>query len=60
MTMTDADRPRLELWLAYYADRSSNVIFTNELAALRYAVDHPTMQVALVLPGIPLEEQAPA
>jgi hypothetical protein len=60
------DTPR-ELWVAYYHTRiwsahypdwSALVVFTNELAALRYAGDNH-MWVAKILPGIPVREQVP-
>ncbi|HET7047886.1 MAG TPA: hypothetical protein VFI54_06400 [Solirubrobacteraceae bacterium] len=49
--------PVREFWSAYYPDWSGVVVFTNELAALRYAVEHTGMSVAKVLPGIPVGEQ---
>lgn len=57
MTDSDGSNSPRELWAAYYPDWSSVVVFTNELAALRYAVGRASMAVAKVLPGIPLEEQ---
>lgn len=45
----------VKLWLAYYADGSSFVVFDNELEALRYAVAN-TMQVVPLELGKPLRE----
>jgi hypothetical protein len=46
------------IWSAHYPDWSALVVFTNELAALRYAGDNH-MWIAKILPGIPVREQVP-
>jgi hypothetical protein len=57
MTLRDQTAADPRLWLAYYGDFSGLAIFTDEISALRYAVEKE-MKVKPVVPGEDLREQA--
>jgi hypothetical protein len=48
---------RVWVWVAYWDDFSELAIFTDELEALRHAVEHTSMQVAKIQVGRGVREQ---
>lgn len=52
---TTASKPGV--WVAYYADWSSVVLFDDELTCLRHAVENH-MEAKFMELGVPLREQA--